>query len=156
MFNTRFVPLRTIALCACLLSFIPLAGCGGSASSNTPVSAAPVNTGPVISAPRTSNGLQFTLSANKSTYAVGELVGLTFAVTNTTTQPVAIAASSYANQNDLFQALQNNKVVWTLPQGATMVVVNIYLEQRKSKRHSKPCKRRQALMLCQGLSVFEA
>ncbi len=123
MSNTRSVPLRAAALCACLLSSALLTGCGGSSSSSS--TTLPVTTnadGSVSSTPRSSNGLQFTLTANKSSYAVGEIVRLTLAIKNTSTQPVTVAASNYTAQDVLFQALQNNQVVGTSAQGGDAVI----------------------------------
>lgn len=124
MLHSRFVPLRASALCVGLLSPVLLVGCGGGSSSTPAVTTTtlPVTTnadGSITSTPRAASGLQLTLSANKASYAVGEVVGLTLAITNPTTQPITVAASSYANQNVRFQALQNNQVVWTSPHVGT-------------------------------------
>ncbi len=109
MSNTRFVPLRTAALCACLLPFALLTGCGGG-SSSTPVT--PVNTGPVTSAPRSSNGLQYTLTADKSVYKVGEAVNLTYTSTNTSTQPITDVIGL---PNVFATVTQGNQVIWRTP-----------------------------------------
>ena len=85
MRHTRLAP---FGLFAALLLLGLLTGCGGSGSST------PVNTGPVTSAPRTVNGLQFTLTADKSVYKVGETVNFTFVVKNIGTQPIPYSASS--------------------------------------------------------------
>ena len=95
MFNARFVPLCTVALCACLLPSALLCGCGGSSS--TPVTVAATQTinadGTVTSAPRTYNNLQFTLTTNKAAYARGEAVQCTFAIKNIGAQTVTTNSS---------------------------------------------------------------
>ena len=118
MFNSRSVSLRAIALCACLLPLGLLTGGGGGSSSTS-------SNGVVTSAPRTASGLQFTLSANKSSYAVGEAVQLTLSVKNTSTQPITIAPSNYAVPDAIFKAVQNNQVLWTSPQGGTAAILPV-------------------------------
>ena len=110
MFNTRLTSLRMGVLCACVLLLGLLTGCGGGSSSAS-------GNNPVTSTSRTSNGLQFTLSANKSRYAIGEVVQITLSVKNTSAQPITIAPSNYALPDAIFKAIQNNQVSWTSPQG---------------------------------------
>ncbi len=110
MSNTRFVPLRTAALCACLLSSALLTGCGGGSSSSITT---PVNTGPVTSAPRSANGLQYTLTADKSVYKAGEAVNLTYTLANVSSQHLG---DTVGNPNVIVTVTQNSKLVWQTPQ----------------------------------------
>lgn len=110
MSNTCSVLLRVVTLGACLLPSLLLAGCGGG-SSSTP--ATPVNTGPVTSAPRTANGLQYTLTADKSVYKVGEAVNLTYTLTNVSSQSVSETVGS---PGVIVTVMQGSQLVWRTPQ----------------------------------------
>ena len=110
MFYSRFAPLRTGVLCACLLPLGLLTGCGGGSSSSATIT--PVNTGPVTSTPRTNNGLQYTLASDKSVYKVGEVVNLTFTLANVGSQSVS---EIVGQPNVLVAVSQGTQVVWQTP-----------------------------------------
>ena len=103
MSYTRLAPR---GLFAALLLLGPLCGCGGSGSST------PVNTGPVTSAPRTFNNLQFTLTADKSMYKVGESINFTVNIQNVGTQPVQ---ELVGNPFTIITVTQGTQAVWHTP-----------------------------------------
>ena len=113
MFFSRRALLRLLAV-AGLLAL--LSGCGGD--DNTGASA-PTNNGPVTSAPRQSNGLEFTLSANKSVYAVGEHVVLTLSVTNRGSQPIVAGEFGGLADPRYFAVFKGQQRVWFYPQTGT-------------------------------------
>ncbi len=121
MFNTRFVPLRTAALCACLLSSALLTGCGGGSSTPTTSVLPTTNAdGSLTSAPRSYNHLQFTLTTNKAVYATGEAVQFTLTITNTGTQAITITVYGATTGR---QVLQGNTMIFPGPgegQGAVI------------------------------------
>ncbi len=128
MSNTRFVPLRTAALCACLLSSALLTGCGGGSS--TPTATTTTN-GPVTSATRTYNNLQFTLSADKAVYASRDKPTFTLTVKNVGTQSVTFDYSD--GQTYRFNVSQNAQLVSTYPQGAGQVFTSIQFVPGETK-----------------------
>ncbi len=119
MSNTRFVALRTAALCACLLSSPLLTGCGGGSSSTSTPNATATTNGPVTSTTRTYNNLQFTLSADKAVYAAHDKPTFTLAVKNIGTQAVIFDYSDAATYR--IEISQGSQIISSYPQVVAQV-----------------------------------
>ncbi len=110
---TRFSFTRRSLLGAAgaLLALGALAGCGGSGSSSTPL-----NNNPVTSAPRTTNNLQFTLSADRTVYARNTPANITFAVKNVSTSPISVTYTT--DGPDFVQIAQGGTAAWSAQNGS--------------------------------------
>ena len=86
-----------------------LAGCGGGGSST------PLNNNPQTSTPRTSNGLQFTLSTDRTVYARSTPVNVTFTVQNVSAAPINI---TYVTDGpDFVQIESGGTAAWSAQNG---------------------------------------
>ena len=86
MSNSRFAFFRASLLCVFLLLPTLICGCSSGSSSST---STPINNGPLTSATRTYNSLQFTLTTDKTVYKIGDAVHFTLTVKNISAQPLS-------------------------------------------------------------------
>jgi hypothetical protein len=87
-----------------LLTLLPtLFGCGGG-SNNLQTN------GPIISAPRRSHGLEFTVSSDKSVWTFSDHVTFKLTMKNITTQPITFSEIDCPFEDALIQ--QGNQTVW--------------------------------------------